>query len=401
MTPNPNDPVTAAPGTVGPPNVTPGDPHGVEVTGTATAWIPPTIVPSPWSGWPAEWWPPPWNGSTPEQLSSTVFACLDINSSALCDMPPYLVNAPPSLDTEWLRNPDPDLYTSWNEFARTLFWDFQLGEAFVIATAWYSTGWPARFHVVPPWSVNVELDEGRRIYRIGDLDVTNRMLHIRYKSSIGAAHGYGALDVATPLLLASRVLTRYASQAGDMIPSSLLKSPEAMPPAQAQALRDQWIQQRLAMPGMPAVLSGGLDWIPTQLDPEQMGLVKLQQDLESKIAVLFRVPPYMLGLPMGDSLTYSNATAQFDYHWRSNLKWMASMVMSALSQWALPRATQVELNRDEYVQPGPYERAQTYQILNGIRDPVTGKAAMEIDEIREAERLVNTTPTDLAAGVLK
>ena len=47
-------------------------------------------------------------------------------------MPPYLVGAAPSLPADWMTNPDPDLYTSWDEFAKQLLWDYQLGEAFVL-----------------------------------------------------------------------------------------------------------------------------------------------------------------------------------------------------------------------------------------------------------------------------
>jgi hypothetical protein len=75
--------------------------------------------------------------------------------------------------------------------------------------------------------------------------------------------------------------------------------------------------------------------------------------------------------------------------------------MLALSGWLLPRGTSVELNRDEYVQPGPYERAQTAAILNAIVDPATGQPALSVQEIRAAERLDNTAPRDLAEGVLR
>ena len=60
-----------------------------------------------------------------------------------------------------MTNPDPDLYGSWNEFAKQLLWDYQAaGEVFVLVTARYATEWPARFHVVPPWTV--ERRDGRR-----------------------------------------------------------------------------------------------------------------------------------------------------------------------------------------------------------------------------------------------
>jgi hypothetical protein len=58
---------------------------------------------------------------------------------------------------------------------------------------------------------------------------------------------------------------------------------------------------------------------------------------------------------------------------------MAETVMSALSFWALPRGTEVELNRDEFVRPGPLERAQTAEIWNRI-------GALDVAEIRQQER---------------
>ena len=156
VTPNPNDPASVPPATVGENVDVPGDPHGLVLEGEAGLDIPPPrIFASPWSGWP-DWLTPMWNGSR-SPLADTAWMCIDLNSSVLSTMPPYLVNAAPTLSADWLRNPDPDLYTSWEEFAKQLFWDYHLGEAFVIATAYYSTGWPARFHVVPAWSVSVEI----------------------------------------------------------------------------------------------------------------------------------------------------------------------------------------------------------------------------------------------------
>ena len=79
-------------------------------------------------------------------------------------------------------------------------------------------------------------------------------------------------------------------------------------------------------------------------------------------------------------MTYQNVQAIFDYHWRAGLRPKAEQVMQGLSQWALPRGTTVELNRDAYVQPDPYTRAQTAEIL--LRAGV-----VSVDEIRAAERL--------------
>ena len=85
----------------------------------------------PWSGWPAEWATPAWGHV--EALVDTAWMCLDLN------VVDHLDHAAVRHDraTAWCRSPvvarqpDPDLYTSWDEFAKQLWWDYQMGEAFV------------------------------------------------------------------------------------------------------------------------------------------------------------------------------------------------------------------------------------------------------------------------------
>jgi HK97 family phage portal protein len=369
--------------------------------------LPPSIRPSAWSGWPAEWQTPNWTGSSLSTLTDTAWMCLDLNSSVLSTMPPYLVGAAPSLNAEWLTNPDEDIYTSVEEALKQAFWDYQAcGEVFIISTAWYATGWPARWHVCPPWTVNVEMEQGRRFYSIGDKDVTGQMLHIRYQSTVSDAHGHGPLEAGASRLVAAEVWQRYATSLASSggVPPSILEYPvEAgeLTAEQAQLLKTQWVTSRLSAIGEPAVLSGGVTWKPTQVNAKDMALLELSQFTDARIAALLGVPPYMIALQQGDPTTYANATSLYDFHWRSSLRPKAQAVMSALSGFLLPRGTRVELNRDEYVQPGPYERAQTAAILNGIVDPATGQPALSVPEIRAAERLDNTAPQDLTAGVLR
>jgi len=326
------------------------------------------------------------------RLSDTAWVCIDLNASVLASMPPYLVGAADSLDDEWLVNPDPDLYTSWEEFAKQVFWDYQLGEAFVLATARYATGWPARFHVVPPWYVNVEMAEGRRRYYIGDVEVTPDVLHIRYSSRVDDARGHGPLEAASTRLIAADVLARYGYglAASGGVPSSVLEHPDELNAEQSAHLREQWVIARQSALGEPAVLSGGVTWKPTQVNPTEMALTELLVFNESRIAVTLGVPPYLVGLPAGaDSLTYSNSSQLFDYHWRAGLRPRASAVMKALSGWLVPRGTYVELNRDAYVQSEPLTRAQTYQILNSIQDE-QGNPVLTVEQIREVERFAVT-----------
>jgi hypothetical protein len=100
-------------------------------------------------------------------------------------------------------------------------------------------------------------------------------------------------------------------------------------------------------------------------------------------------------------MTYANVTSIFDYHWRAGLRPQAQTVMAALSGWLLPRGTRVEVNRDAYVQPEPYTRAQTARDSQRDSRPDQGNPAMSVDEIRKAERLDDSQSRSLKSGVLQ
>jgi HK97 family phage portal protein len=348
---------------------------------------------SPWSGWPAEWGTPILGNF--EDLVDTAWMCLDLNASIISTMPPYALHTSGLVPSPtWLQNPDPDLYTSWNEFAKQLWWDYQMGEAFVICTARYADGYPARFHVLEPWLVDVEIGaDGQRHYSIGGIDPGPDLLHIRYKSTSSSAHGVGPLDAGRARMVAAGLLQRYASRVVESggVPYYVITHPEELSAKQVSDLQAQWWESRINSLGMPAVMSGGIGIEKLQISPADMALLELSQYNESRIAVLLGVPPFLAGLPSGgDSMTYSNTTALFDYHWRAGLKPKVDPVVAALSWWALPRGTGIELNRDEYVRPGPLERAQTWDILVRI-------GALTPADVQQLERFAIAGQTTVGA----
>lgn len=357
--------------------------------GPGGRWPPSIIRPSAWAGWPAEWATPLWGRL--EELTDTAWGCVDLNASLLSTMPPYLIGASASLPTAWLDNPDPDVYTSWEEFAKQLFWDYQTGEVFVLATAWYSNGFPARFHVVEPWFVNVEIVDGRREYSIGSADVTDEILHIRYQSRVSDAHGHGPLEAGRSRLIAARMLTQYGTDlaATGAIPNAVIKHPDELTRDQSTELQRDWVEARLSTMGLPAVLSGGVTFETLQISPKDMALVDLLQFNESRMSVLLGVPPFLMGLPSGgDSLTYSTVAMALDFHWRAGLRPKAQAVMAAMSNWLVPFGTEIEVNRDAYVQPDPYTRAQTWEILHRI-------GVLTAEQIQSIERYITTAQGQL------
>lgn len=379
------------PDSVGP-TYRPGDPHQAVFEDAPG---PPqnrmaAVVTSPWDGWPAQWATPAWGSgsSTLEQLTDVAWAALDLNASVLSAMPVYRTrNGQVLPPTTWMTNPDPDIYTDWSEFAKQLFWDFQaVGEAFVLPMARAADGWPYALRMVPPPLVTAEMAAGRRVYKIGSLDVTDEILHIRYKSTTDTARGVGPLESGRARLVQLSVLARYAAEITDgAIPKYVLETEQLLKPDEAQHLLAQWWASRMQNLGeawKPAVLSGGVKAKPLQLTPEQLSLTEQTGYSEARIAVLLGVPPFLLGLPTNESMTYSNVSQVFDFHDRRYLKTAATRVMAALSGYALPRGQSVELNRDEYSRPTLAERAEAYTKLVAL-------GALSSAEVRVMERLVD------------
>ena len=351
----------------------------------------PWVAPSPWSGWPSEWGNPGWNSTAGfnagvNKLVDAAWAAIDLNCSVLASMPVYRLRQGVVIPSvEWMTNPDPTIYTSWQEFAKQLFWDYHLGEAFVLPMARDSTGRPLSFRVIPPWLINVEMRGGRREYRLGRTDVTDEILHIRYASTTDNARGVGPLDVAGARQVTIRLLQRYADSLAETggTPLYWLGLQRNITEAEGRDLLDRWIESRAKYAGYPAIVSGGATLNQARsMNAEDVALMELTHFNEARMAILLGVPPFLLGLAAasGGSITYSNVESLFDFHDRSSLRPKANAVMSALGQWALPPSQSVELNRDDYTRPGLVDRARAYQLL--IQTGV-----MTTDEARAMERL--------------
>lgn len=379
----------------------PGDPDGVEVniTPQETRSLP-KLLPSPWAGWPAEWGVPDWDfGSKYNELVDIAWNCLDLNSRVLASMPVYRTRGTDVVDPlSWMINPDPLIYSSWHEFCKQLFWDYLLGEAFVLSMVRFSDGFPMTFRVIPPWMMNVEMRGGSRVYHLGGItgpDVTEDILHIRYKSTTDGARGVGPLESAGGRMLTAGVLAKYVREIVSTggISDQTLESVAPVTEAEAQDALDLYVTSRAQNgPNVPPFLSGITLKTHQRMSPKDMAMIEVAQFTEGRIADLLGVPRALVGLPTGDSFTYSNVSSWFDHHDRAMLRPVAVQVMSALSNWALPRGQAAELNRDEYSRPSFNERADAWVKLKDA-------GIVSADEVRTAERLRGDAPTTAPAAL--
>lgn len=380
----------------------PGDPDGVNFDRTETfSRSLPFPQPSPWDGWPASWGVPQWDfQSRYNALVDVAWACLDLNARVLSAMPVYKTRRGQVVDpATWMTNPDRTIYTSWHEFAKQLFWDYLLGEAFVLPVAFGFDGKPRTFRVIPPWMIHVEMKGGVRKYNLGGVagpDVSDEILHVRYKSTTDGAHGCGPLEQAGGRMLTAGILAQYARTVVETggVPAYTLETDQELSDTDAQDLLNQWVASRTKNLGAPPVLDNNVTLKTHQsMAPRDLALLELTQFTESRIAVLLGVPPYMVALPSsgGESVPYANVQQVFDFHDRAMIKSVATDVMAALSDWALPAGTLAELNRDEYTRPEFAERVAAYVQLVAAN-------IMSVEEVRIAERLSGPAPAVSLTG---
>ena len=368
----------------------PGDPEGIVFDGfdeIPEARSLPWVQPSPWDGWPQGWSTPNFvTGQVDvKKLVDVAWSCLDLNSSILSSMPVYRLRDGRVMEpTTWMANPDPDIYSSWNEFAKQLFWDYMMGEAFVLPMLKGADKYPLKFRVIPPFMIDVEMKNAKREYKLGPVDVTDEILHIRYHSSTINPRGMGPLDVAGLRTVAIGLLQKYVNNLAETggVPLYWLEIERKITKSEAVDLMDSWIESRAKYAGHPAMVGSGAKLNQAKsMSAQDMSLMELTQFNEARIAVLLGVPPFLVGLPGATgSLTYSNIEQLFSFHDRSSLRPKANAAMSALSLWALPGPQSVELNRDDYTRPTMVDRYTAYKA--GIE-----AGFLTIEEVRAMERL--------------
>jgi len=357
-----------------------------------------------WQGWPTGWETPLWNGDAfPQRLVSTLWTCIDLNSRQLASFPIYGVKGVKVVALpDWSNNPEPSLYSDFSEAAKQIFNTYYaMGEVILWATGRYKDGLGpggigsvARFVVLNPQLVNIELSDGAIEYRLGNLTLDpNDVCHIKYQSMPTNLRGIGPLEWAAKSIASAAALERMntdlATRGG--IPWAVLKSQRKLNSKEASDLQSRWVEGSRNRQGAPAILSGTLELETLTISPREMMMLEQRIFDETRICAALGVPPYLVGLPQPGGLTYANAISLLDFHWRTTLRTAAAFAARAMSNWLLPRGTRVEFNRDDYIRADDLTRAQTDQTLFNLIDE-HGNRAKTIDEIRLGNRLAPNDP---------
>jgi HK97 family phage portal protein len=267
------------------------------------------------------------------------------------------------------------------------------GEAFICTTAMdYTTFLPSSFMVLDPDRVQVEFDsDGMRTFQLeGAPLMALDVLHTRYMTLAGWPNGLSPLSAAAGNLRSAGALESYGANLaeGGGIPWGVLSTEQRLSGRQARMARQQYREQRAELTGDPVVLGYGLGLDTLSISPKDMALLELRVFDEQRIASVMGCPPWLVGLPQPEGMTYANAISLFGFHWR-RLRPIAKRLTNGLSAWALPRGRTATLNAGDYIQPDLGERSKSYGDMHD-------RGALMTDEWRALENLPPLTPAQLA-----
>ena len=197
----------------------------------------------------------------------------------------------------------------------------------------------------------------------------------------------GLLNRAGQTLKAGYWLERASlTFAREPAPQMVMKSNgTSLPADRIRTLMNSWSRARTER--ATAFLNADVILEKLGFDPKEMQLNEARQYVALELARQIGIPAWFISADP-QSNTYSNAINQRRDLIDFSLRPIMTVIEQRLSQNDfLPSSQYARYDLDDFLRGNPLERAQVYQILNGIRDD-QGNPVLTIDEIREEEDLV-------------
>lgn len=230
-------------------------------------------------------------------------------------------------------------------------------------------------------SVEVDKESGSVVYRIEGERVPNAdIVHIRRFALPGSEVGLSPIGAAAQGiglgLAAERYGARYFGDSAN--PSSVLETDQDLSDDQALRSQQSWINTHGGR-RKPAMLSGGLKWRPITISPNEAQFLETRKFQRSEIAMLFGVPPHMIGDTDRSTSWGSGIEQQSIGFVTYTLRPWLTCIEAALSK-LLPKSQYVRFNVDALLRGDQKARYDSYvQARNG--------GFLNVNEIRELEDL--------------
>jgi phage portal protein BeeE len=283
--------------------------------------------------------------------------CIQLNAQQIASMP---LRYEGPFEPAWVSSPDPIWYPNglseaMHAAVRSYYgW----GDAFLLITSRYATGFPATWTVLDPAEVNVQMVEGRKRYRMGS---ANDFLPLNDVVQISRDPGGGLRGTSAIRSYSAQAWSQIGAgtssqniQGGGTVPPVALRPKKKVTKDQAEAMQAQWVTARQRYGGgVPAVLSvqDFDDPFVLNINPKDLALLELAEYDARILASAFGVPSFMLNLPMTGALIYQNPAMLGEFWWRFELRPAAKRFADAFTANMLPRGNSVTFDASDTFQP--------------------------------------------------
>lgn len=289
------------------------------------------------------------------------------------------------------------------------------GNAFGYVTQFDKAGFPTGILPIHPDMISVQIPADPmkwadpEYYINGKRTPSNKIIHIKRYPVAGKALGMSPVQKAAAAvglgLAAERYGLRYFRDSAN--PSGILSTEQELTPDQQKRAMKSWILSHQGR-RLPAVMSGGLQWQPITLTPNESQFLETRSFQRSEIAMWFRVPPFMIGdTEKSSSWGTGIEEMTLGFHKYTLGPWLTCIeqMISAL----LPRGQFAKFNVDELLRTDAKRRWETYRIgrdagvysVNDIldmedREPIGPEGDVRLQPANFVP--LGTTPEDMAAA---
>ncbi|MFD3464797.1 phage portal protein [Streptomyces sp. NPDC058682] len=295
----------------------------------------------------------------------------------------------PLRSPRWIRQPNP-FQTSYDFWFRVIISLLTDGNAFLY-TLRNERGEVAALYCIHPQSVTV-LDGplGDNRYEVSDEQgviqgIYDRaeMLHIPAFTVPGSSRGLSPIDMAREAiglgLTAEEFGSRFFEQGTTM--AGVIEHPGTPRPDEARLLRDMFRKTHAGVKNSHSVgvLTGGAQFKPITLSPEQAQFLETRKFQKAEIALLYRVPAYLVDSSV--SSTWGTGIEEQNKFFvdQTLMPWIVR-IEQAVSTFLLPGLQYIRFNVDARLRAKTKDRYEAYQtaLNNGF---------LSANEIRAMEDL--------------
>jgi len=319
---------------------------------------------------------------------ATVFACVRLIADSIAMLPVDAYRKSGDLRLEV--SPTPTIVANPYAGLTQFEWMHQMvtslvmrGNAFGLVTARDRLEYPTQIMPVSPDDVQITLaDNGLPripVYHIGGTIVPREdVFHIRRFTLPGQIEGLSPIQQAALGIGLSLAAERYGARFfGDSAnPSSVLETEQDLTDDQVRRTQKQWISSHGGK-RHPAVLSGGFKWRPIAIMPEESQFLETRGYQRGEIAMLFGVPPHMIGDTTKSTSWGSGIEQQSIGYVTYTLGGWLSCIEAAYNQ-ITPRGQFVKFNVDGLLRGDQKSRYDAYTQARNA-------GWMNVDEIRALE----------------